>query len=174
MDVGASTVDVGMFIAHDVEGVDRYELLATDVMHAGCSEFTRFQASQIAGGIARAIEGHGLGNYGMSQMPTEIEQLLPAQDQIMVTARQLFEDGISEFVSKWAGKVGKLLSATKKDRDPRAPAWSNSLPTFVCGGGSSVHVYSQILTRCQTNLTGMGWRWQGLQKRSLPQPGAGC
>ena len=170
MDVGATTLDIAAFIVHEKDGSDHYELLYTDVKAAGCSEFTKQQAESLATAMRQLVRSHGLENYGMSRMPTGLEEFMPPVEAMKSAASRAFENSREEFGKKTAAAVLKVILHTRRDRYPRAPEWDQWLPTFLCGGGSTCGIYEDVLKMCEHKLSGMGWRWEGFQKTPMPRP----
>ena len=164
IDVGATTLDMAAFIVHEIDGSDHYQLLCTDVQSLGCSEFTKKQADH----IGRFVHKQGLANFGMTRMPTGLEEFMPPDEAL----QEAFKSNRRDFCRKVAWAVVKVIIQTKMHRYPLAREWEQGLPTLLCGGGSSSDVYSDVLRTCGDILEQQrGWRWQGLYNTPLKKSG---
>ena len=164
IDVGATTLDMAAFIVHDIDGLDHYQLLWTDVQFLGCSEFTKRQADH----IGHFVKKQGLANFGMSRMPTGLEEFMPPVDAL----QEAFKSNRRDFCRKVAWAVVKVIIQTKMHRYPLAREWEQGLPTLLCGGGSSSNVYTDLFKTCGDILEQQrGWRWQGLHNTPLKKSG---
>ena len=163
IDVGAMTLDMAAFIAHEREDRDHYELLCTDVRLFGCSEFVKTQVDV----LTDLVRKQGLANYGMSRMPTGFEEFMPTDEAL----QEAFESSQRGFCRKVAGAVAKVIIETKMNRYPLAREWEQGLPTLLCGGGSSSEVYENVLRICESKFDQMGWQWRGLPKIPMQKSG---
>lgn len=134
VDVGAGTMDVTTFsVYNDKEGDDLFAIFAQGVEPLG----TRYL-------IQRRLDKSR--TLGWSLPPFED---VP-QDDIFEMKLGLHRGELQDVDRSFRNRVAKLIwdkmNDTKKDRDPLAPAWASGVPTFVCGGGARVNLYSSVLS----------------------------
>jgi hypothetical protein len=57
----------------------------------------------------------------------------------------------NDFTNQIGIAVRDLLKYTKECRYRRSPRWQDGVPTFLCGGGGKVDVYSDVIGRFQNS-----------------------
>lgn len=134
VDVGAGTMDVTTFNVHnDKEGDDLFAIFTRGVEPLG----TRYL-------IQHRLEE----SRTLSWNPPPFEDV--PQDDIFEKKLGLHSGGLQKLDGPFRDRVAKLMwdkmNDTKKERHPLAPAWVAGVPTFVCGGGARVNLYSSVFS----------------------------
>jgi hypothetical protein len=154
VDVGAGTLDVSVFNVHQVDGEDRFPILAKVVKPFG----TRYL-------IQHRIDGRDISSareFGpFANVPCKAE----FADKIGLSESELQAlDG--PFSAKVVKAVVDLLRYTKERRYRTSRHWTNGIPIFLCGGGSRCDFYTEIFQP----QDGIFYRFP-LREIKLPKPG---
>lgn len=76
--------------------------------------------------------------------------------------------------SKFRNDCKKILTRTiqdlRKNRDPLSPCWKSTLPVFLCGGGSAMQVYQDVVSDTGEWLQGWIRSSGGIRRIQLPKP----
>lgn len=133
VDVGAGTLDVTTFNAHRDQVEDIFPIFETRVARLG----SRYYVKQLLSGIQCQVA------WDEEDPSVNIEHFA----QIAGLCHEEFESQTSQFRSKVAGIISAVLHATRNDRYPMSPHWQTGILTFLCGGGSSILLYRDVLQR---------------------------
>lgn len=143
VDVGATTLDVCGFMLNETGGEDNYSLLTASVSPLGVVELHRTRAAQL--GFESELDDP------IAEIPDR-----PSP-------------GDGEFRDRCVAKIMQCLMYLKRHRDPNSSRWHESLPVFLCGGGSYVPLYREALEEADKRLRS-STNAKGLLVRSLPVP----
>lgn len=153
VDVGAGTVDISIFNVHESDGDDLFPIFAKAVKPLGT---------------------HYLMKHRKNKLPVSANVIWSVQDrtpsQVMfMQALKIPMKQLSEIDNDFTKNIGitvrDLLKYTKECRYPRSPRWQDGVPTFLCGGGGKVDVYSELIGRFENNNHAYKIRVE-----KLPQP----
>lgn len=166
VDVGASTLDVCIFLLHN-RGGDRYSLLSADVQQLGTVSLhlERIKA------IQRVDK-------------TLADELLIKHDPLTAIADTIepylrLRNGVSESVAA-AEKRQKVLCCrmiqrvvwhVKLDRAPMEQVWKKQLPMILIGGGSHLSFFSKLTNEISAWLTKQVGN-EGVTRTNVPVPRA--
>jgi hypothetical protein len=69
--------------------------------------------------------------------------------------RQRLHEGEDLFANDCINQIVGVITKVKKKRDPHSPAFRRrEIPTFLCGGGSAMAVYRDLVPICDSRLAG--------------------
>ncbi|OEU65975.1 MAG: hypothetical protein BA863_02585 [Desulfovibrio sp. S3730MH75] len=163
-DIGASTMDVSTFILFDREEEDFYSILHAEVERLGAFILHHHRIKE----LEKIFEDKFLklkdACDGISPLP-RFDQYLPSLNE---NDKQVFSEANKNFLCKCSRLIRRVVGTTKKRRNPLASEWGNGLPIFLCGGGSQVELYKNMIKDVEDKLkqTGFG----GFNIKILPRP----
>jgi hypothetical protein len=161
VDVGASTFDVCGFVLHERKGQDRYELLTATVDRLGVRELHLRRLSVLGCLSGRDGDDH-----------VAYDPLMPVGETL-----EDYHPGCScnppdidaEFRRRATSVVMRHLIDLKQRRDPRSRRWDTGLPVFLCGGGSGMGLFRELVSEADRRFRS-GMMARGLLLRALPKP----
>lgn len=161
LDVGASTLDLCSFCLHEHEGDDSYELLTADVQPLGLLELHRRRIT--------AANGEPPFDAVPDDLVSPLPDWLPADPRRLAPLRMReCDDGFTEECARRV--LLRTLFDLRRRRDPHSPRWDAGLPIFMCGGGASARVISDVV-QLADRVGRKNWnRYAGLRLCSLPMP----
>lgn len=162
VDIGAGTLDICGFVLHQKEGDDRCSLLTTDVQLLGVIKLHENRLSLLNEGMKKAWD------------PYDPEFLIPSDLRDYLPPTHKDWEKLHEADKKFSEQCQKIIKARvhnlRTKRDPYSSCWKNSLPVFMCGGGSNVPFYQEIVRR-DVSIWLKKWLCnEGLDLRTLPRP----
>ncbi len=131
VDVGAGTLDVTTFNAHECDGEDVFPIFEAKVERLG----------------SRYYVAHLLADL-QCQVCWDEEESSAHLDRFAQRAglsRQEFQSRTQQFQKKVKLVVQKVLNTTRSYRYIKSPHWISGIPTFLCGGGSSIALYRSVI-----------------------------
>ena len=153
VDVGAGTVDISIFNVHEADGDDIFPVFAKAVKPFGTHYLMKHRENKLPSGVNVKWSLH-------DKTPSQGEFL----QKVKIPLKQLKEID-NNFTMDIGTKVRDLLKYTKEKRYPCSPRWQCGVPTFLCGGGGKVDVYSELIGRFEnSNHT------YRIKLEQLPQP----
>jgi hypothetical protein len=155
VDVGATTLDICAFVLHRADGRDRYELLTATVERLGVRELHQARVDALS---CRAVVVDDF----LAPVPETMAEYHPG----CACSRR---DVDGEFRGRGCRLIMRDLVLLKRDRDPNSPRWKSGLPVFLCGGGSNMWLYSQVVRDADEEFR-RGTIAAGLHRRTLPKP----
>lgn len=174
IDIGASTLDVSTFVLHG-EREQQYAFLLTEVKRLGAFELHLKRLQKISELLihtpyltqwqqrfseledATLPVPNTLQEYGSLLPASESERILKELSQ--------FDEKLNNEISY---VVCKIVSETKKRRDPLSSRWRDGLPVFICGGGSILKFYRDAITESEDRMKTIGCAC--FKAFDLPQP----
>ena len=143
IDIGASTLDVSTFMLHE-DGGEKVGFLQTEVQKLGAFYLHRWRVKS----LSRCIESRFNPLDMFSPTPDDLHEMLPTDTEI---------DSIDgPFSDACRNLLGSVLVTTKKRRAPREPQFrhngAGALPVFVCGGGSLLKFYKEMIHEFDESL----------------------
>lgn len=166
VDIGASTLDLCAFILTEFSGDDHFSLLTAEVKLLGGH---RLHLARVDG-VKQAIEIYAEKLFDtkdpLSHIPEDLDQYMPSHEMFL---REI-TNANSIFAEECKKVVQGTLWYTRTDRDPKAVAWSDKLPIFVCGGARSVEVYQEAISNVDPWLRRFVETCQGAKAVELPIP----
>jgi hypothetical protein len=164
VDIGAGTMDVCGFLLNRSEGADQYPLLSSNVKLYGALQLDLARKNAVISAISKQ---HGsLMQDGISPICNDLESYVPDCRGIktqIIDAQQVFAKGCKT-------QVRSVLMHLRKNMDPYAAAWKTGLPVFLCGGGSAVPMYEEIIDDLSTWLKENTKATGGAKRVSLQKP----
>ena len=139
VDVGAGTMDVCGFLLNRAEGTDRYPLLSSSVKLLGSLQLDRARLNAVNKCVCERHER--LMPDGISPICDDLEAYIPEAECMLeqVVAAQ------EQFSKECKIQVRSVAMHLRTSMDPHAPAWKSGLPVFLCGGGSAVPMYKNLV-----------------------------
>jgi len=166
VDVGASTLDICTFILRESAGDDCYEMLTADVQRLGTMALYKGRVD----GVHKAVEAHVTNLWSkcdpVRPIPESPQEYLP---EAQVLAENVVAAG-QEYAKTCKRTLWRTVIDLKTRRDPNSPRWKDGLPTFLCGGGSAMELYGDVLSRLSSELGSFYKGTRGLLRYSLPKP----
>ena len=114
-------------------------------------------------------EGSGKLNDATLPVPNSIEEygtMLPSGESNKIM------DELAKYEEELTNKIGivvrKIVMETKNKRDPNSSRWREGLPVFICGGGSVLQFYRDVIKDCEKSLKVIGC--QSFKILDLPLP----
>lgn len=139
VDVGAGTMDVCGFILHRDNGVDKYPLLSSSVKLLGALQLDRTRRDAVATAVSNCHQE--LMSDGISPICNDLGAYIPDIDSIGNQIKTA-QNGFSKACKIHVRSVVKHL---RQSMDPHADAWDNGMPIFLCGGGSAISLYKELV-----------------------------
>lgn len=177
VDVGATTIDVSNFIIHESDGEDLYTILVAEVEKLGASIFHNYRiacaetiirkfisTAEAENFRQKALRTLGLAYDGIAPLPN-IEKYFPALSR---EALRDYRKNNEEFMVECSRVVRKVIKESRFRRNPNSPAWQEGLPVFLCGGGSQIGMYKNIIPHAQKRLSHAAF--SGFDQKQLPKP----
>lgn len=134
-DIGGGTLDAVTFIVHKRDGEDVFPFLVPEVRPMGTHMLNQ----------NRLVDAP---SYDDKHLPDELMPVMEAvqfsQETKIPMAHIDLRDKI--FFSEMGNLVSAVLDRTKKTRYRLAPAWSDSLPVFLTGGGAQFPKNKEAIT----------------------------
>lgn len=132
VDVGAGTLDVTVFNVHEHDGEDVFPIFAKAVQPLGSAYLIR----------------HRMNSLGRKK--DEIDPISPVPpDEDFAKAYGLTVERVSDIDESFRKKVRILvageLKQVKLHRHCKSIHWKIGVPSFLCGGGSNVPLYREVL-----------------------------
>ena len=163
-DIGASTMDVSTFILFDRKEEDFYSILHAEVERMGAFILHHHRIKE----LEKIFEDKFLklkdACDGISPLP-EFDQYLPSFNE---NDKQAFSEANKNFLYECSRLIRRVVGITKKRRNPLASEWGNGLPIFLCGGGSQVKLYKNMIKDAEDKLKQAGFG--GFNIKILPKP----
>jgi len=140
VDVGAATLDVCGFILHQADGDDSYNLLTALVLPLGAFALHE----------ARVAELRGHGDVLAASVPEVGDPLEPIpddlRDYVSLSSVPEYLSKVDEcFRARCVAPIIETVMAIRARRDPRAAAFREGLPVFLCGGGARLSFYRDVV-----------------------------
>lgn len=177
VDVGATTIDVSNFIIHENDGEDLYTILVAEVEKLGASILHKYRISCAEAIIRKhidaseavkfrqaALKTFNLAYDGISPLP-KIEMHFP---DLPNEAMKAFREKNYEFMAVCSKLVRKVIKESRLNRNPNSPAWQEGLPLFLCGGGSKIQTYKDVIHHAQKQLSQT--TFPGFDRKQFPKP----
>lgn len=177
IDIGARTLDVSTFNLLYNEGEHKYVFLLTSVEQLGAYELHRSRLNK----ISEILQGTPYFDKWKAEYLRLDDSTLPVPDNINVYCNYLnYYDKnklLSElssiendsFKKKTHKAICWVISETKKRRYPTSPKWDKGLPVFVCGGGSVLSFYRNVIKECEADMKNIGCNSFKLLNLPLPE-----
>jgi len=177
VDVGASTIDVSNFIIHKSDEEDLYTILVAEVEKLGVLTLHQYRISCAENIIRKFIGEHDVEKFRINALktinssfdgivpPPKIENYFPAMPE---EALDDFQKRNEEFIVECSKIVRKVIKESMFRRNPYSSAWQNGLPVFLCGGGSMISTYKNIIPHAGGKLSSTSFF--GFEQKQLPKP----
>ena len=138
VDVGAGTLDFTIFnVYKNSDGEDLFPIFAQDVKPLGTQFF-----------VQRRLESTRLNSswkpspYENVPSDSDFEKHLSLNNWELRQCDKPFRRQVTDL-------MGEKLNYTKKEMYPKSPRWQSGVPTFLCGGGTTVGFYRDIFDSFQ-------------------------
>lgn len=131
VDVGAGTLDVTTFNAHECDGEDVFPIFEAKVELLG----SRHYVAQLLADLNCQVR------WDEEESPASLNQFA----QSAGLSSQEFQFRTQQFQKKVKSVLKKALNTTRSVRYIKSPHWISGIPTFLCGGGSSIPLYRSVL-----------------------------
>jgi hypothetical protein len=166
IDIGASTFDVSLFTLHSPEGEDRYSIWAAEVELFGCLKLHRRRIS-MANEIID-IEFMKIDEFldGMMPLPNIEDYFYKSTPGLANVVHEIRDKVDVPFFKKCKQYIYTVVLNTKNNILPLSPCWKQSLPVFICGGGSYSKEYRKMIEECDMKSFGVA-RFRVIE---LPKP----
>lgn len=163
VDIGAGTLDVCGFFLHQKEGSDQYWLHAKDVKLLGVIKLHQNRLAALNGMEIKYWDPYDTENL----LPTKIEDYFSTPPTSDVRNRLRKAD--EEFSARCQETIRRVVFRLRTQRDPLSSCWQDFLPVFICGGGSNVSFYKEVLEKI-SKWVRLWSRNKGLKIFTLPKP----
>ena len=177
IDVGAATIDVSNFIIHEKRGEDLYSILVAEVEKFGASILHKYRiscAEEIIKKYGDASKAVTFRNEALKTIKQSYSGILPPPNiekyfsDLPLEAIKAFREANHEFMTACSKLVRKVIRESKFNRNPNSLAWQNGLPLFICGGGSKIQLYNDVISHAQTQLKPAGF--PDFERKEFPKP----
>lgn len=138
IDVGAGTVDICGFNVVRINKEDRLPLFSTSVQPHGVKFLHHARRTAVIDSISEALDD--LSPDGGAPLPG-VEQYIPDQELSV----GVLKEADSEFFRQCRTQLFGLASHLKK-MVPAGSAWNDEFRLFLCGGGSSLKFYADLIS----------------------------
>jgi hypothetical protein len=170
VDIGAGTLDISTFLLNDIDGDDRYDFMAADVSSLGCFVLHKSRVEELISSFESLMQAQGAIEDLSSPVPDTIDELLPDIDDIRESLEEGYSEGDQAYEKRCVGAVAKVIKYTEQIRDPDSSVWRSVLPIFLCGGGSQLPFYQNMIDKTRERLRHLIRDWQGFDLVELPVP----
>lgn len=139
VDVGAGTLDVCGFQLKRVSGTDNYPLLSSSVNLLGALQLDRCRRGAVIAAVEQCHDK--IMADEISPVKGTLDAYFPRIDEIkekMISSQEHFAKECKTQIRTVAWDLRKTMA--KND-----PAWANGLPIFLCGGGSVLPIYENLV-----------------------------
>lgn len=165
VDVGASTLDICSFILHDREGQDRYALPTALVEQLGVIHLHQRRLAVLDGGpCAPIVQAMDVSDPLAIIPATAVEYAEPGRG---------LRERLAAVDQHHADECRRALMRTivdlKTRREPNSKRWSEGLPIFLCGGGSRMNCFQQVINDADERMVALSIG-AGILVRKLPRP----
>lgn len=145
IDIGASTLDISTFMLHEGDGTDNVGFLQTEVQKLGAFYLHRHRVKSLSRVISSRFNPLDI----FKPTPDDIHEMLPSDAEVVAIDTQ-FSDAAR-------GLLSDVIVTTKKRRASGEPQFQlnepKALPVFVCGGGSQLRFYQEVIRKFDEALT---------------------
>ena len=131
VDVGAGTLDVTTFNAHQDHYEDVFPIFEAKVAPLG----SRYYVAHLLSGIQCQVA------WDEEDSTAKINNFAQSAG---LCSKEL-ELKTRQFRKKVEDIIRNVLRTTKEKRYIKSPHWQTGIPTFLCGGGSSIPLYQTVL-----------------------------
>lgn len=139
VDVGAGTLDVCGFQLKRVNGTDNYPLLSSSVNLLGALQLDRCRREAV---IAAVEECHDkIMADGISPVKDALDAYFPCLNEI----KEKMISSQDHFAKECKAQIRSVAWDLRKTMAKNDPAWANGLPVFLCGGGSALPIYENLV-----------------------------
>ena len=160
VDVGATTLDIAVFVLHKTDGFDRYSVLVNDVSRMGALVLHKNRIGYLRDRFETELDA-------VLEIPSEIIPVPNSKGYIMELVPDIVDEHDKNFLDRSSDKVKEMLKATREHRNPLAVIHQDLLPVFICGGGSGIPIYKSAVNRSQIALGPVKPEFRFLE---LPKP----
>lgn len=164
IDIGASTLDVSMFILHKKDYEDNYTILYAEVGQLGAFKLHKHRVDESKNIIERRLGDLICSCDGISPIPEPGKYLSPSSKDY-----EDFKKIDWDFFCKCSMLIRQVIGETKKHKNPLCEEWENGLPVFICGGGSKMEFYQKTVKHAEDRLKKSKYRVDIVEKK-LPKP----
>ena len=165
VDIGASTMDISTFILHEDQGEENiFTILSSDVQPLGVYNLHKYRINNSLDIYKRKLESINRSYDGISALP----EFSTYQPEIEDDDNEIFEKAENNYLNQCSIVLRQVIGHTIKVRNPYSQAWELGVPSFICGGGSQVHLYEQLVPYSGEKLKSTGIK--GFDVRKLPKP----
>lgn len=173
MDVGAGTIDVALFdaniIANQIINEGDIKYLTGCVAMLGCLELFQERLSAIRLAKDDFEWGKNLATENIGTLP--FEELVTCDDNVNIAVTQTD----NKFLKRCSDVVYKEIGRAKQKYFKKAPpgkgALHSGLPYFLCGGGSNLEIYKEIIEKLGGHDGLMrNFTFGGFKKKLLNKP----
>lgn len=137
VDIGASTLDLATFVIHQEDGENQYPLLETEVKRMGALALHDCRVQAVKHCLETTLQAKNTVDP-LEPLPDPDYYGVKSNDKVVAKSDEAFFSECSEL-------IGKIIRTTKNRRDPHSPHWKKGLPVFVCGGGSHIDGYRNMI-----------------------------
>jgi len=164
VDVGASTLDCSTFIIYDNGAENAYAFLQVSVEKSGVYFLHRHRIAGIAEYVRAKVDPFDQ----VSPIPEHCSDLLPSE-AVLASIDELFRETA-------AGPIRHVVMETKKCRAPAEAQFRLErpapIPVFICGGGSKLGLYRDLIAGTEKQLRNSGVRMGPYRVIPLVKPEA--
>lgn len=164
-DVGAGTLDICGFNVHRSDGENVLPIFSTNVEPLGVKSLHQARCEAISSTVdychSRLVEDV------VAPMSHELESYIPDQSDFERT----IDASETKFAVRCSNQLRSIILDLKKRHAPRSDRWQNQLPLFLCGGGSKLHFYKNVIQK-MSDWMRENEHNHGLRLVSLPRPEA--
>ena len=162
VDVGATTMDAATFIIHSQDGEDVFPLLETTVERYGTMELHNCRIQALKKSLQESL-----------QEKNSIDSTIPLPDPVHYEIKAGMDDfsySDGSFFKQCSAKIGEVIRATKKRRDPNSRAWADGLPVFICGGGGRLPAYREMVKSLGSRIAKSQTSFNEFEIKEIPKP----
>lgn len=139
VDIGAGTLDVCGFNVHSRDGENLLPLFSTSVERQGVCMLHEVRSN--------SVENY-LKNLHSSLMPDSATPLNCDKTSYVPDKKnceKAVDDAELQFLNSCSTQVHGVVHQLRTSMDPRSTRWNSYLPVFLCGGGSTMPQYRELI-----------------------------
>lgn len=137
VDIGATTLDLATFRIYQEDGENQYPLLETEVKQLGTLALHNRRVQTVKQNLESVLR---------KKNTVDPLEPLPEPDFYEVTSTlEAIRESDNRFYDECSKLIGEVIRKTFLNRDPNSSHWKKGLPVFICGGGSHIDGYRDMV-----------------------------
>lgn len=162
IDIGARTLDVSTFVLHG-KGEQQYAFLETKVERLGAFEVHKKRIEKMTYVLKNTPHFKTWAQHSAKlddaalpvpkSLRTYCGFVPPSLRKTIFNELKLLDEQLNKYIHI---AICSVVSETKRRRDPLSSRWQEGLPVFICGGGSALAFYRDVINDSEKSMQRIG------------------